>query len=580
MGADRPDRTADVHRGAGPGASQSTATGRPFAPGRSAEADSERRSYTSGPGAIADRSQRTVLAPPPTLPAKIHPLVRAFLDTPGAAEDALIRFGSPAHLLFPQVYAENLSRMRAVLDRNLSRYRICYAHKVNRSRALLRTAEYAGVSVDVASAQELAAAVDAGFGPMRIEVTGPKGEGFLRDLVDAGVTVNVDNVWELRRIAELAGERANVPVLLRISGFPGSAVSRFGIALSEAEEALRILSAHRGRVTLRGMAFHIDSGEPGERLRAVQECLELIERAYAYRLAPTVLDIGGGFRQVFTADADRFDGYVAALREALLGRGEPMTWGGNTFGFHLDDTGVHGTPIFHKYANTVPATRMLGELLTAPLEAHGGRTLAQVVAENMLEIWLEPGKALVDHAGITVARVEFVKRAADGSMLVNLDLSRDTVTPADQEVMVDPIVLSSLAHLEPAQPVYAAPASGNRYHPGDTLPALRPGADSADTGPVGVYFAGRLCLERDLITNHKVWLARCPRPGDLVVFPNTGAYHMDLSAAAASMHPLPPKLAVAHRSGAFQICRDVDYEPSHHPDRQHLPDAPPTDGIA
>lgn len=500
--------------------------------------------------------------PAPALPAKIHPLVRAFLDTPGAAEDALIRFGSPAHLLFPQVYAENLSRLRAVLDRNLSRYRICYAHKVNRSRALLRTAEYSGISVDVASAQELAAAVDAGFGPMRIEVTGPKGDTFLRELVDAGVTVNIDNLWELRRIAELTGERTKVPVLLRISGFPGSAVSRFGIALPEADEALRVLSAHRSRIGLRGMAFHIDSGEPAERLRAVEACLELIELAYSYRLAPSVLDIGGGFRQVFTADADRFDGYVAALRESLLGRGEPMTWGGNTFGFHLDDTGVHGTPIFHKYANTVPATRMLADLLTAPLDAHGGRTVAQVAVENMLEIWLEPGKALVDHAGITVARVEFVKQAADGSVLVNLDLSRDTVTPADQEVMVDPLILPSVAHREAARPVHAATIPADRYRPGDTIPAL-PTGNPRESAPAGVYFAGRLCLERDLITNHKVWLDSRPQPGDLVVFPNTGAYHMDLSAAAASMHPLPPKLAVAHRAGAFRICRDIDYEPEY-----------------
>ncbi|GAB2711747.1 type III PLP-dependent enzyme domain-containing protein [Nocardia thraciensis] len=473
-------------------------------------------------------------APTPALPAKIHPLVRAYLDAPGAAEDALTRFGSPAHLLFPQVFAENLRRLRAVLDRRLPQHRICYAHKVNRSRAFLRTAEHAGIAIDVASAQELASAVDAGFGPPRIEVTGPKGEAFLRELIDAAVTVNVDNLWELGRIAELAAGRARVPVLLRISGFEASAVSRFGIALAEAEQALRVLSAQRDRIALRGFAFHLDSGEPAERVRAVEACLDLIERAYGHGLAPTVLDIGGGFRQVFTADPDRFDGYVAALRESLLGRGEPMAWGGNTFGFHLDDTGVHGTPVFHKYANTVPATRMLDELLGAPLEAHGGRTIAQVAVENMLELWLEPGKALVDHAGITVARVEFVKQAADGSVLVNLDLSRDTVTPADQEVMVDPIVVPGVARREPDPP----------------------------PGPVGVFFAGRLCLERDLVTNHKVWLAERPYPGDLVVFPNTAAYHTDLSAATASMHPLPPKLAVAHRAGAFRVCRDADYEPA------------------
>ena len=471
-------------------------------------------------------------APVPELPAKIHPLVRAFLNTPGAVRDALTRFDSPVHLLFPQVYAENLGRLRSVLDAHRSRYRICYAHKVNRSRALLRTAERAGIAVDVASARELSAAIGAGFSADRIEATGPKGERFLRELVDAGVSVNVDNLWELRRLAERAAERSRVPVLLRVSGFRNSAVSRFGIALDEAEDALRTLSAHRSRIDFRGLAFHIDSGEPTERLRAIEACLELIELACSYDLAPSVLDIGGGFRQVFTADANRFDAYVLALREALLGRGEPMAWGGNTFGYQIDGARVHGTPVFHKYANTVPAARMLDDLLAAPLEGHGGRTFAQIATENMLEIWLEPGKALVDHAGITLARVEFVKRAADGSVLVDLDLSRDAVTPADQEVMVDPLVLPREARRAP------------------------------ESGRAGVYFAGRLCLERDLITNHKVWPAVQPQPGDLVVFPNTAAYHMDLSASSASMHEPPPKLAVTHDGHGFRICPDAEYEPA------------------
>ncbi|MFF0490552.1 alanine racemase [Nocardia sp. NPDC004068] len=463
---------------------------------------------------------------PPALPAAVPPLVRAFLNTPGAVEAAVERFGSPAHLLFPQVYLDNLGRLRDVLDRHRIDYRICYAFKVNRSRAFLRTAEASGLAVDVASEQEWAAAREAGFDPARIEVTGPKGERFLRALIGSGVTVNVDNLWELERLAALGD---GVPVLVRVSGFPGSAVSRFGIALAEMDDALAIAAAHRDRINLRGFAFHLDSGATAERVRAAQECLGLIERAYTHGLAPTVLDLGGGLRQVFTADPDRFDAYVARLRAALLGRGEPMAWGGNTFGFHMDDTGVHGTPVFHKYANAVPATAMLDDLLAAPLDAHAGRGLAQVAAENLLELWLEPGKALVDQAGITVATVEFVKRAADGSVLVNLDIGRDTVTPADQEVMMDPVLV---------------------------------GEDGPDGGPVGVFLAGRLCLERDMISNHKVWFPRRPRPGDHVVFVNTAAYHTDLSAAGASMHPLPPKVAVVRADNGFRMCPDGEYEPA------------------
>ncbi|MEV6559935.1 decarboxylase [Nocardia sp. NPDC051756] len=485
-------------------------------------------------------------APAPALPAKIDPLVRAFLDTPGAVAEALHRFGSPVHLVFPQVYAENLAQFRSVLDRLLSRYRVCYAHKANQSRAFVRTAARAGIAVDAASPQEVASAVAAGFGTERIEVTGPKGDAFLRDLIERGITINADNLWELARIPELAGDRTEVPVLLRISGFDEAQVSRFGVPLGHVVRAFELLAAHRDRITFLGFAFHLDSGDTGERVRAIDACLALVERAYGYGLTPSVLNIGGGYRQVFTADADRFDDYVHALRESLLGRGERMSWGSNTFGYHVAGGAVHGIPVFHKYANTIPPTRMLEDLFTAPLDRHGGRTIAEVISDNLLDLWLEPGKALVDHAGVTVAMVEFVKEIADGTVLVNLDLSRDSVTPADQEVMVDPIILPRQA--------------------------------ATETGPVGVYFAGQLCLERDLITNHKVWLSNRPSPGDLVVFPNTGAYHMDLSAATASMRPPPIKLAVTQRGNDFQVCPDADYAPDppieHHPAARRSPRIP------
>ncbi|MEV5646939.1 alanine racemase [Nocardia sp. NPDC052254] len=485
------------------------------------------------------------MSTPPALPALLHPLVRAFLDAPEALAGALMRFGTPSHLLFPQVYLDNLARLRAVPSRHRLPARIYYAHKVNGSTALLRTARGAGIAVDVASAQELAAARELGFAVADIEVTGPKGRRMLTALARSGVTVNVDNPWELGELAALADPGAPVPVLLRLSGFSGlsgsGTVSRFGIGPDDVDELLALLAGLQDRIILRGFAFHLDTGELGDRVRAVQACLTWIERAHTYGLAPDVIDIGGGFRQVFTADPDRFDHYTRMLRQSLLGHGEPMSWGANTFGYQLHGTGTgtgtHGVPVFHKYANTEPATRMLDDLLATRLPAHGGQPLARVLADNLLELWCEPGKALLDHAGITVAGVEFVKRTVDGSIVVSVDIGRDTITPADQEVMVDPLLLPG-------------PESGDSP----------PGAAGGD-GPIGVYIAGHLCLERDMISNHKVWLPRRPRPGDVLVFPNTGAYHMDLSAARAAQHPPPPKIAVHYRAG-FHLCPDADYRPA------------------
>lgn len=468
---------------------------------------------------------------PPGLPAHWDPLVREFLAERAILDQVVERFATPVHLVFPQVFERNLARLTGVLDASGVPYRLCYAHKVNRSAAFVRTAAARGISVDVASPGELESARRAGFGPERIEVTGPKGERFLRELAGAGVTVNIDNQWELETLARLASPAAPIPVLLRISGFPGSRLSRFGIPVDQVDRAFTVLAGHRDRLIFRGPAFHLDTGDNAERVRAAETCFGLLERAYDRALQPAVLNIGGGLRQVFTADAGRFDDYVHRLREGLAGHGPRMSWSVNTFGYQVDGASVRGTPVFHKYANTVAAETMLAELLAAPLDGHGGRELARVAADNLLELWLEPGKALTDHAGITVARVEFVKTAADGSVLVHLDLSRDTVTPADQEVMADPLLL---AGTPPAPP----------------------------DDPVPVFLAGRLCLERDLVAAHTVWLPWLPRPGDLLVFPNTAGYHMDLSAAPAAMHPPPQKVAIDIYDGRFSAAPDAGYRPT------------------
>ncbi|WP_040796266.1 decarboxylase [Nocardia higoensis] len=473
-------------------------------------------------------------AEPPALPALVSPLVREFLADRRALDAALARTGTPVHLIFPQVFAENVRAVRAVLEKAGARHRICYAHKVNQSRALARAARRAGIGIDVASPEELDSATAAGFAPADIEMTGPKGEAAIRRALRAGVTTNVDNLWELglidriTRMDRTTGPPA--PVLLRVGELPGTPASRFGIPLARIDEALTALAAPGSRIELLGLAFHLDSGAVDDRVRAVQACLRLLERAHARGLAPTVIDIGGGLRQVFTADADRFDAYVRALRDGLAGRAAPLTWAGQTFGYHVEAGMAHGTPVFHKYGNTVTAPAMLAELLGAALPEHDHRPLARVLADNLLELWLEPGKALVDHAGITVAGVEFTKELGDGTPLVHLDISRDAVTPADQEVMVDPLVV---------------PRSGPL------------------TGPrAGVFFAGRLCLERDMVTTHRVHLPGLPRPGDLIVFPNTAAYHMDLSAASASMRPPPPKLAVVRTERGFRVHADTQPEPA------------------
>ena len=469
------------------------------------------------------------------LPPAIHPVVRSFLADGDRPATLLARWGSPLNLVFPEIFRANLASFRRVLDGSGLAYRIHYAHKANQARAFVRAALDAGIGIDVASPGELASARDAGFPASRIEATGPKGRSFLGQLAEQRVTVNVDNLWELSELIRLARERGwRVPVLVRLCGFGARAaarLSRFGVPAAHYPAVVDLLRAGSDAVDFLGLSFHLDTSEVGEKIQAADDCLRLFEQACAAGLAPRVLDVGGGFRQAFVEDAAAFDEYVQAMKDGLTGRGRPLTWDGNTLGYRFEDGRVQGVPVFHKYANRVTGEESLSQLLDATLPGQGGRRTAQVLRENMIELWLEPGKSLVDQAGVTLASVEFTKEAADGSQLVNLDLSRDKICPAGQEVMLDPVL------------IYRSAPDPGPGGPND--PAVRPGQRR------GVFLGGNLCLERDMISNHLMFVERLPGPGDIVAFVNTAAYQMDLSASEALMQRRAAKVAVESSDRGF-----------------------------
>jgi diaminopimelate decarboxylase len=467
-----------------------------------------------------------------SLPPRVHPLIRPFLADEGALAGLLARFGSPLNVLFPEIFAANAGGFRDELDAAGLRYWICYAHKANQGRAFVRAALAAGIGIDVASPGELGSALAAGFPARRIEATGPKGRDFLGVLAGSGVTVNVDNLWELAeliRLARAAGRQT--PVLVRVCGFGPGRPSRFGVPAARFGAVTDLLAAAPDAVDFLGLSFHLDSSEVRDKVLAVDACLRLLEQAWAAGLSPRVIDVGGGFRQAFADRPEPFTEYGRAVRRGLTGHGPPLTWGGATLGYRFEDGAVRGALTSGKYAGTGTGREFLRELAASPLPGQGGRTVARVLGENMIELWLEPGKALVDHAGLTLASVEFVKEASDGSVLVNLDLSRDKICPADQEVMLDPVLIYRSPPRGPAPP------------------------------RTGVFFAGNLCLERDMIFNHLTFVDRIPEPGDIVAFVNTAGYQMDLSASAALMQRQPARAVVrAAAGGGFAVGSDTDHE--------------------
>lgn len=468
--------------------------------------------------------------------------LQSLLRSPGFLHMLTDALGSPLNVLVPDQITENLERFRSVYRKHHLSGQVFFAHKANRSSALLRRLAATDAGVDVASLGELQHALGAGFVSDRIVATGPKNPEFLWLAARTGVTVGVDSVGELDQLAGLVRKHVlpRARVLLRLSGFETSGVrvrsrrSRFGSPVRELDTLLETVERHRDTVELTGVAYHLDTTNPTEKATALEGCLTALEECRSRGLRPRAVDIGGGFGVNYLADREQWERYTTELTGAVLSRRPPLTWQGHGYGLRNEAGTLRGTLGLYPAHRPVAGERYLEELLAHPATSLGGRPLATLLLEHLYDLHVEPGRALVDQCGVTLATVLEVRDSgAGGDLLVRLALKADDVALEEHGVLMDPVVV---------------PRDGT---------AVR-----ADAGPVGVHLFGSLCLETDMITRRTVFLPHRPEPGDLMVFANTAGYAMDFHARHAQHQPVARKVAAWQDGGSWRWSLDEQYWPT------------------
>ncbi|WP_436529002.1 Y4yA family PLP-dependent enzyme [Actinoplanes sp. HUAS TT8] len=474
-----------------------------------------------------------------SLTPRIDTTIQSLLDDRDYLAELLDALGSPLAVVLPQRLQKNVTAFRETYRRHHLSGRLYYAHKANRSRALLRELAAGDTGVDVASLGELQHALGAGFTPDRIVATGPKNRDFLWLAARTGVTVSADSGDELAELAGIvAGHRLpRVPVTLRLSGFTSTGVrvlarrSRFGTPVGELADALDLLEKRSDQLELTGVAYHLDTVALPEKAVALESCLVALDECRARGLRPRSLDIGGGFGVNYLADGAEWDRWTSELGQAVLGRRAPLTWDNHGYGLRAENGTLRGNLALYPAYRPIVGAAYLDRLLGTPAPERG-RPLGELLLDHMYDLDVEPGRALLDQCGLILARV--VETSNDE---VRLDINARDVSLEEHGVLMDPVVI---------------PRTGDR----------RP-------GPAGVYLLGNLCLESDLITRRKVYLPVIPRPGDLLAFVNTAGYFMDFSATQALHQPLARKVAVYTSGGVRRWCLDEQYWPVH--TRQEVP---------
>jgi diaminopimelate decarboxylase len=344
------------------------------------------------------------------------------------ARELAREFGTPAY-----VVAEDDLRARArTFTEALARLHdgpgeVVFASKAFPCTAVLRVFAEEGLGCDVASGGELHLALRAGFEPARLYLHGnAKSETELAMALEAAVgTVVIDNEHEADRLQALGG---GPRLLVRV--VPGV----------DADTHEHILTGQAGS----------KFGMPPDAARALADRMEI---------AGLHMHIGSQLRSL-----DPYRRAVAAL--ARVGDFEVYDLGGGLGVPYLPD-------------DEVPSAEAWVESMVAAAHAELGADKSLV---------LEPGRALVANAGVTLYRVESVKPGAAGERIVAVDGGMsDNLRPMLYGAVYDAAL-----------------------------------ADRIGAGGDACTVVGKHCESGDVLVRD-VRLPD-PRPGDVLVTPATGAY--------------------------------------------------------
>lgn len=472
----------------------------------------------------------------PYLEPRVEGDLRSLLDHRDLLRTLVGALGSPLNVVLPDQLARNVQAFRAVYRDHRLAGQIYFAHKANRSSALVRRLAATDAGIDVASLAELQHALGAGFDGSRIMATGPKSREFLWLAARAGAIVNADSAAELAELAAIVAAQGLRPVrvMARLSGFTSSGVtvlartSRFGIPADDLTPLWDVLDKYRDELDFHGLAYHLDTIGLPEKTAALDGCLRVLDEAHQRGLTPRAVDVGGGFGVNYLAHGSQWEGWTTELTGAVLGRRAPLTWNGHGYGLRNENGKVRGVlglyPAYRPLAGPAYLDRLLGTVSPALR-----RPLGDLLLDTMCDLCVEPGRSLLDQCGAVLATVEEVRTGPDGETLVRLACNARDVSLEEHGVVMDPVLL--------------------------------PGPRPATGGPVGVYLLGNLCLEADLLTRRKVFLPQVPHPGDVLVFANTAGYFMDFSAGRALMQPTARTVAAYRDGGDWRWCLDEQFWP-------------------
>ena len=210
------------------------------------------------------------------------------------------RFGNAFYLLESATFEENYKELTAAFKAYYPKFNIAYSYKTNYTPKLVQIVNRLGGYAEVVSDMEMEIALRSGVSASRIIWNGPvKNANKVKELLLTGGTVNIDSIYEIKNIREIAASHPEhvINVGVRCNYDVGdSVISRFGFDVDgdDFDKVMRFI-VETPNLHLINLQAHFAKRAPelwtARALGMLRTYDKVVEK---YGLKPERLDIGGG----------------------------------------------------------------------------------------------------------------------------------------------------------------------------------------------------------------------------------------------------------------------------------------------
>ena len=431
--------------------------------------------------------------------------------------DAIDKYGSPLNVVATSPLRENIAKLDDVARQRDLDFRVFFARKANKCLAFVEAALQSGAGVDIASEQECRQALRQNANGKDVICTAAvKTQAVVELCVASGITIAIDNHDELLRVSAIAKRMdRQARIAVRVSGFHHDGeklYSRFGFDVDELPAVADAVSSanENSRMQLVGVHFHLDGYCARQRTSAIRQSLNWVDRFRSLGHAIQFLDIGGGLPMSYLESESQWNKFWSTHAAALLDISEPITYRNHGLGRFEIDGEIRGRPNVYPYWQKPVREQWLCSILDFEAD---GETIADSIRDRSLQLRCEPGRSVLDGCGVTIARVEYRKKHANGDWLIGLAMNRTQCRTSSDDFLVDPILLPADRH--------------------DSE-----GVIAENREPMEGYLVGAYCTESELLSLRKLRFPNGVSVGDCIAFPNTAGYMMHFLESRSHQFPL------------------------------------------